>query len=145
MARLSEFRVDSRAIADGAWVRVDDALYGDLEILTRGFTDEFVDAQTARLARAANAYNNDQTRIPNAERRKINASLLRDFLVLDVRNLTDDDGHAVACDAFHAMLDDPAYFRLARACFEAAGRVSTQSEAQLRAAQGNFVNGLSGT
>jgi hypothetical protein len=145
MARLSEFRVDSRAIADGAWVRVDEALYGDLDILTRGFTDDFIDAQTARLARAATPYGGNQEKIPNAERRKINASLLRDFLVLDVRNLLDDADQPVSVQAFHGMLDDPAYYRLARACFEAAGRVSSQSEDQLRHALGNSGNGLSGT
>jgi hypothetical protein len=137
MARLKDFRSDTRAISDGAWIRVNEALYDDLEINTRGYTDDFVDAQAQRLARAAERVNGDLNRIPNAVRREINAALLRDFLVLDVRNLQDDDGNPVSRDQFLDMLSDPAYFRLSRACFEAAGRVTTQSVAQVEAAAGN--------
>jgi hypothetical protein len=43
----------------------------------------------------------------------------------------------VTQEAFLSMLDDPAYFRLSRACFEAAGRVTTQSGNQVKAAVGN--------
>lgn len=134
--KLSDFRTDSRAIADGTWLRVGPA-YGDLEILTRGFTDEFTDAQTARLARAAEPYNGDVTRIPNAERRLINAGLLADFLVLDVRNLVGDDGQAVTREAFGELLGEAQYGRLMRACWEAAAKVSALTAVQLEAAMGN--------
>ncbi|MDR3474428.1 MAG: hypothetical protein P4M09_22495 [Devosia sp.] len=144
MAKLASFRTDTRAIQDGKWIRVSEALYDDLEILTRGYTDAFVDAQTARLTKAATPYDGNQTQIPNAERRQVNAGLLREFLVLDVRNLMGDDEQPVTRDAFLAMLDDPAYGRLARACWEAAGRVSTQSVAQVAAAAGNSVTASSG-
>jgi hypothetical protein len=137
MAKLSAFRSNTRAIADGAWVRVNEALYDDLDILTRGYTDEFVDAQTLRLQRCAEPYQGDQTRIPNAVRRGVNAGLLRDFLVLGVRNLLDDDGSEVTRDEFLAMLEDPAYYRLNRACFDAAARVTTQAGDQIKAAEGN--------
>lgn len=139
MAKLSDFRSNTRAIADGAWIRVNEALYDDLEILTRGYTDDFVDAQTLRLQRAAEPYGGDQTRIPNALRRTLNAGLLREFLVIGVRNLVDDNGVEITRDAFLAMLDDPAYFRLNRACFEAAARVTTQTGEQAKAAEGNSV------
>ena len=146
MAKLSAFRSDRKAIVDGAWVRVNEALYDDLEILTRGFTDEFVDAQTLRLQRAAEPYAGDQTRIPNALRREVNAGLLRDYLVLGVRNLIDDDtGDPVTLDAFLTMLDDPQYFRLNRASFDAAGRVTTQSAKQIEHAMGNSAPASPGT
>jgi hypothetical protein len=136
MVSLSEFRSDTRAINDGVWIRVNEASYGDLEIKSRGFTDDFVDAQNTRLGKAAEAYNGDRTRLPNSELRKINASLLEDFLVLDVRNLTDGD-QVVPVAVFHTMLYDPAFNRLSRACWEAASRVTTRSEAQIKAASGN--------
>jgi hypothetical protein len=137
MVSITEFRSDTRSINDGDWVRVDAARYGDLEIFSRGFTDEFVDAQNNRTGKAAEAYVGDKTRIPNSELRKINASLLEDFLILDVRNLTDDAGIAVTVDTFHSMLYEPQYSRLARASWEAAARISTRSMAQLDAARGN--------
>jgi hypothetical protein len=145
MARLQDFRSDTRAIADGAWIRVDEAMYDDLEILTRGFTDAFVDAQNRRLAKAAQPFNGDQTRIPNAVRRAINAGLLKDYLVLGVRNLLDEHDQPVTLEAFLEMLGDPAYARLARACFEAAGQVSVKSAEQLEAAAGNSLNGFAGS
>jgi hypothetical protein len=145
MAKLQDFRSDTRAIADGAWVRVDEAMYDDLEIMTRGFTDGFVDAQNRRLAKAAQPFNGDQGRIPNAIRRAINAGLLKDFLVLDVRNLLDEHEQPVTCDAFVEMLADPAYARLARACFEAAGKVTVLNAEQIEHASGNLVNGFGGS
>ncbi|HJZ22049.1 MAG TPA: hypothetical protein VJ226_13890 [Bradyrhizobium sp.] len=138
MAKLSAFRADTKAIQDGVWLRVNDALYDDLEIQTRGYTDEFVDAQTLRLARAAESLNGDTTRIPNAVRRLINGELIRDFLVLGVRNLADDDGQPVTIAAFKQMLTDPAYYKLSRACFDAAARVTTKSADQVVAAMGNL-------
>jgi hypothetical protein len=145
MARLQDFRSDTRAIADGAWVRVDEAMYDDLEILTRGFTDAFVDAQNRRLAKAAQPFSGEQTRIPNAVRRAINAGLLKDHLVLGVRNLLDEHDQPVTLEAFVEMLADPAYGRLARACFDAAGQVSVKSAEQLEHAAGNSVNGFAGS
>jgi hypothetical protein len=137
VAALRDFRIDTRAIQDGAWIRVNESLYGDLEILTRGFTDEFVDANKQRTKHLASRYGGDSDRIPNADMRELNASLLREYLVLDVRNLTDDDGEVVKAAEFHGLLGDPAYGQLARACWDAAGRVSTQSAEQLEGAVKN--------
>lgn len=147
MVDLSEFKTDTRAINDGSWIRVNEALYGDLEILTRGFTDDFVDANNARMGKAAQDYGGDRTLIPNSELRRLNASLLEDFLVLDVKNLKRGETAVTVAD-FHAMLYDPAFNRLARACWDAAGRVSTRSMAQLENARGNslppFASGSNG-
>jgi hypothetical protein len=137
MVDLSEFRTDTKAINDGVWLRVNEAAYGDLEILSRGFTDDFVDAQNARIAKAAEPYGNDRTRVPNSLMRQINASLLEDYLVLDVRNLKNGEAD-VEVGAFHMMLYDAAFNRLSRACWDAASRVTTRSEAQLKSAVGNL-------
>lgn len=137
MAKLSEFRSDTRAINDGIWIHPDKARYPDLEILTRGFSDEYIDAQQIRLAAAAEKQDGLQSRIPNAERRQINAALLRDFLVLDVRGLENDDGTAVSRDDFLAALDKPEYSKLQQACFAAAARVTSRSAEQIKGAAGN--------
>lgn len=137
MARLSDYRSDTRAINDGVWVRVGPE-YDDLEILTRGFTDTFLDAQEARLTKAAQSYDADRAKIPNAERRTINAGLLEEFIVLDVRNLKDENEKLVEIGDFHHMLYEPEYGMLSRACWTAAGRVSTMSAAKLKAVMGNL-------
>jgi hypothetical protein len=138
MAKLSSFLIDTRATADGAWIRVNEALYDDLEILTRGYTDEFVDAQAARQRKARMDLTlSENDPLPNAVARKLNASLLRDFLVLDVRNLTADDGSAVTIEEFHAMLDQPEAQRLARACWDASAKASVRTKEQADAALGN--------
>lgn len=136
MVDLAEFRVDTKAINDGVWIRVDEQDYQDLEILSRGFVDDFVDAQNARMAKAAEAYGGDKTRIPNSVMRQVNATLLEDFLVIDVRNLT-ANGEPVKVADFHAMLYDPAFSKLARASWLASSRVTTRSATQLAAASGN--------
>lgn len=138
MAKLANFRVDTRAINDGAWIRVGPE-YDDLEILSRGFTDDFLDAQEARLQKAAQAYNGDQAKIPNGERRSINASLLEDFLILDIRNMVDELGKVVEIKDFHSMLYEPDYSMLSRACWLSAGRVTNTSAEKLKSQLGNSV------
>ncbi len=136
MADLKEFQVDTRAIADGVWIEVNPAAYGDLEILSRGFTDEFVDAQNRKMTNAAEQYSGDRAQITNSQLRSINASLLEDYLVVNVRNLT-SSGQPVPVEDFHSMLYKPEFHRLARACWEAAARVTTRSVAQIETAKGN--------
>jgi hypothetical protein len=137
MANLKEFRSDVRAINDGIWVRVNEA-FGDLEIQVRGFTDGFHDARAARTSAAAEPYAGDEKRIPNAEQRRINASLMEDFLIIGVRNLNDEDtNEPVTLEQFHKLLYQPDYGRLSRLCWEAAGRVSARSVAQVEAAAKN--------
>lgn len=137
MAKLSAFRTDVRAINDGIWITVDERLFDDLQIQTRGFTDEFLDAQAARIQAAADRHEGDRARIPNAEMRRINAGLVREFLVLGVRNLQHDDERPVTLDEFLAMLDRAEYARLHQACWKAAGKVTTRTAAQLETAAGN--------
>lgn len=136
MTNLSEFQSDMRAIQDGVWVRVNEA-YGDLEIQVRGFTDEFHDRRTAMTIAAAEPYNGEREKIPNAETRKINATLMEQFLIIGVRNLTDKDNNPVTVEQFHKLLFQPDYGRLSRMCWEAASRVSARSIAQVEAAAKN--------
>ena len=133
MPRLNEFRNDMRSIREGTWERVNEA-YGDLEIQIRGFTDAFHDARTARMIEAATAYGGDQQRIPNGEQRRINASLMEEFLIISVRNLEDDEGQPVPIEVFHKLLYQQDYAKLSRMCWDAAARVSTRSVAQIEAA-----------
>lgn len=137
MAKLSDFRSNSKAISDGVWIRVNEALFGPMEVLTRGFDDRFIDAQNSRIKRAAGKYANDRDRIPNAEHREINAALLCEFLVLDVRGLDDDEGKPIEIKEFYRLLFDEDYSALTRACWEAAQRVTSMSKEQLDAALGN--------
>ena len=138
MAQLTDFVTDEKAINEGMWIRVNPALYDDLDIFSRGFTDEFVDAQAARLRKAR--IDGDLTEgeaLPNAMQRQINAGLLRDYLVLDVRNLNGPDGSPVSVADFTAKLGELSYTRLARACWEAASRVTARTAKANADAVGN--------
>jgi hypothetical protein len=134
---LNELLSDLRAIRDGVWVKVDPALFGDLEIKSRGHSDEFIDAQAAmsRKARLDLGLNADDP-LPNATQRQINADLLRKFLVLDVRNLT-RGGEPVAVEEFHGMLSQENAVRLSRACWLAAAKASSRTMKLEEADTGN--------
>lgn len=134
MANLKEFRTDVRAINEGTWIPI---LEFGFEIQVRGLTDGYWDARTLRMQKAAEAYGNDEKKIPNAEQRRINASLMEDFLIIGVRNLLGDDGEPVSVETFHKLLYQEDYQRLSRMCFDAAAKVSTRSIAQLEYAEKN--------
>lgn len=138
MAKLSQFKQNSRAIQEGEWVRVGEE-YEDLEIHTRGFTDAYYDAQAARQRRAAVSLGGDTTKIPSAIRRAINIGCLIDHVLLSppVRNLQHDDGRDVTADEFEEMLRDPDYPELFLACFKAASQVGQRRGGDLEEAKGN--------
>lgn len=138
MTKLSAFKQDSNAIENGEWVPLGDE-YGDVEIFTRGFTDAYFDAQSAKQRKAARGVNGDTGALPTAIRRAINIScLVKHALCGDVvRNLTDDDGVPVTKDAFLELLEDPDYRELAGACFRAVGTVGQRRSADLEEAAGN--------
>ena len=140
MAKLSDFTTDVKAVRDGMWVRVDPARYGDLEIFTCGFTDEFLDAKNELEMAASDHLNIPSGRpLPNAEQRKINAELLERFLIKDVRNLTDENDQPITVQQFHRFMYLLDYNRLAGAAWQAAGRVSNLSAKQLESALGNSL------
>ena len=137
MVALSKFRIDSAAVASGSWVTVDG--YQGLRIKSRGFTDEFVDARTRRLAIACKENRCQLDELPNAARRQVNAGLTADFLILDVDGLfhDDDEKQPVTVDEFKAMLANPDWNYLQRAVWDAAGQVSKDAEGQSADAVGN--------
>lgn len=138
MAKLSAFRTDSAAIKGGEWIRVGEE-YDDLEILTRGITDEYLDAQATRQRRAASGFNGDASKIPSAIRRAINVECLIAHTVLGVRNLKHDDGRDVTLAEFQDLLRNPDYGDLVVACFKAAGQVGVLRKADIEEAVGNSV------
>jgi hypothetical protein len=143
MAKLSSFKQDYRAIQEGDWIRVGDE-YLDLEIRTRGFTDTYFDAQATRQRYAAKSLGGDVAKLQNAIRRRINRDCLIEFVLLDVRNLQDDDGQDIPFDRFCDLLRDNDYGELLTACFKAAGQVGQQRSADLEDAVGNSPTSSTG-
>ncbi|CEF40790.1 hypothetical protein ACLEIY_10220 [Acetobacter tropicalis] len=137
MARLSDIKIDSAAIADGVTVPVEQ--YPGLKITVRGFTDAFRDAQARRLAQAAQKFRNDVSRIPFAVRRQINSGLLSEFLIVNVDGLYSDDAETVpvTLEEFKNLLANPDYRNLADACWDAAALVNTGAAEQVEKAEGN--------
>lgn len=137
MATLADLKTDSAAINDGEWKKIDK--YPGLEIKSRGYTDQFIDAQSRRLRKVAEKYRGDVTAIPNAVRRQLNAELLCEFLVLDVRGLFHDKEkkRPVSLEEFKGLLPNPDYRELMAACWEAAGLVTTEAGKQAEDAEGN--------
>lgn len=136
MAKLSTLKQDHAAITEGEWIRVGDE-YDDLEILTRGITDLYLDAQAAKQRRAAVSYGGDVDRLPVATRRKINVECLIAHVVLDVRNLTDEADQPVSFAKFKELLHDRDYTPLVSACFLAASQVGRRTAADVEEAVGN--------
>lgn len=137
MARLKDFRVDTKALNDGIWVRVGEE-YGDLEILARGTTDAFFDAKNALETKYVTQYGGSRDAIPNAILRDINAQLLEKHLIVDVRNLEGDDGQPLSVTEFHKLMYDAEYSRLSAAAWRAVGRASNQFASQVEMAVGNL-------
>jgi hypothetical protein len=132
MAKLALFRIDGRAVREGEWVSVEE--YGDLEILTRGFGDEYTDAQARRQRQAAKAFGGDTDKLPVKIRRQINIECLIAHVVRDVRNLEHDDGTPVAFPEFCDLLRDPDYPGLLLASFQAAAQVGARREIDIEEA-----------
>lgn len=121
MAKLKTFkRVMPK---DGEWVRVGDE-YDDLEIQTRGFTDEYTDMRNARLRRLSmQRHSGDATKITTAENRELTIDCLEEKCLLGVRNLVDDAGQPVSLAMFLGMLRDPDYAELYTAALVACANV----------------------
>jgi hypothetical protein len=136
MAKLTAYKSDLKKMNEGTWVELPDD-FGDIQILTRGFTDAYMDARQARMRRAATKFGGDLNRIPQAEVRAILAELLVQHCVLGVRNLEDQDGNPVPFDLFCELIQEEAYKDLYGACLAAANIVSNEREADLAEAKKN--------
>ena len=139
MAKLSDFVTDPRAMLDGMWVRVDPAKFGELEILSCGFTDEMLDARAELEWAVADRLGVDRNRLPNAEQRQVNATLLERYLIKDIRGLEDDDGKPISVEQFHRFMHQPGYENLSNAAWQAARRISTTTAKQMESALGNSL------
>ena len=136
MAKLSAFRADTRAIESGEWIAPGEE-FDDLEILTRGYTDAYRDAFAAATRKAGRKFNGDTNRIPSADQRSIMVDALIEHVVLDVRNLADDDGNSISIDGFRNVLRDPAYPDVLNAVLRAAAQIQTRRADDFKADSGN--------
>ncbi|MGC2853956.1 hypothetical protein ACM64Y_00640 [Novispirillum sp. DQ9] len=138
MAKISAFKIDSKARQEGEWVRLGGE-FEDIEIHTRALTDAYHDAVANKLRKAARGFGGDENQVPTAHRRKINVDCLIAHALLEpaVRNLKDDQGNDVTHGQFLDMLRDPDYLPLVTACFMAAARVGTMVEQDVEDAEGN--------
>lgn len=127
MASLSNFRVNSKAIRTGAWVRAGDE-YGDVEFHVRGVTDAYTNALNASFRRAARPYGNDVRKIPAEVNRKVVIDAIDEHLLLDVRNLEDDKGKPIDIEVFRVLLRDPNYPDLLEAVSRAAAQVGVVAD-----------------
>ncbi|WP_419900650.1 hypothetical protein [Roseomonas sp. USHLN139] len=132
MAKLSSFRLNKIALEQGEWISPGDE-YDDLEIRTRGLTDQYRDALAAKLRRAATGFGGDQSKIPGAIFRRHVVDALREHVLLDVRNIEDDAGKPLAFADFCKLLADVEYSDLREACLRAAamvGRVAQEDKVE---------------
>lgn len=136
MARLSSFRVDSKAVEEGAWVSPG-AEFDDLEIRTRGVTDTYNDQRNAKMRRAAIRFGGDLAKVPSAISRGITVDCLIADVLLDVRNIIDDDGKPILFDKFCEMLHSPDYIDLVVACLKAAAIVGLSKANEIDDAKKN--------
>lgn len=136
MAKISSFRVDTKAIESGEWVSPGEE-FDDLEILTRGFTDAYTDSRSARTRKAAIPFGGDVSKIPSVVGRNILVDCLVRHVLLDVRNLQDDDGESVKFPAFCTMLGSGDYPDLLRAAVQAANKVGVAKATDTADAVGN--------
>lgn len=136
MAKLSAFKIDSKAVESGEWVNPGDE-YDGLEILTRGFTDAYVDAKASKVRKAALGFGGDASKLPNAIGRAITVDCLVKHTLLDVRGLSDDDGQPVTFARFVELLRDPDYSELLNAVVAAAALAGKRHKALLADDAGN--------
>ena len=135
MRKISAFKKNPAVQAEGVWKRPDAG--EDLEIKSRGFTDEYTDAQAAKQRQAAKGFGGDTEKLPAALKRKINVECLIKHSLVDVRGLEDDAGKSVKFDAFCEMLRSGDYPALVSAAFMAAALASDERESDLKEALGN--------
>lgn len=136
MAKLTSFKIDSRARETGEWISPGDE-FDDLEIHTRGLTDSYIDARAAKMRKASLAYGGDASKIPNAKVREIVVDCLLAHCTLDVRNLTDADGSPVTFEQFGALLRTGDYPDLIDAALRAATMVGQRKASDTADAAGN--------
>lgn len=137
MAKLTNFKRDSKAIAEGEWISPGEE-YEDLEIMTRGYTDMYADTRASRLRRAVTTAGvRSVESLPSATVRTITVECLISHVLLDVRGLAHEDGTPVSFGEFCELLRNPDYGDLFVAAVTAASRVGMKRAEDLADALGN--------
>lgn len=108
MAKFSSLRVDQTLVSGGEWFTIPEFNKG--EFLLKGMSGaEYNDHANYLRGEAAKKLMVAPDELPYNVGTRINAQLIRELLVVDVRNLKDDDGNEVTKDEFLALLDDLDY------------------------------------
>lgn len=125
MVKLLKLRRDAQKVQDGEWIRPGEE-FEDLELKIRGYTFEFTDARAERFRAAARKYGGDINKVKGKESHAIVVSTIRDYLLLDVRGVQDQDGNPVTVEVFGQLLGDLNFQLLVKACIDAAGQVGQE-------------------
>lgn len=136
MAKLSTFRIDSKAKESGEWQSLGEE-FGGIEVLIRGIVDEYSNAISAKMRAAAKPYNGDGRKIPAEVSTRITIEVVCDKLLLGVRGVEGEDGEPMTLDAFKRHMADPDFVDVVNAVVAAAYRVGIVRKDTMQAAAGN--------
>ena len=128
MESLDDLLVDESVSKDGRWVRPDPDR--PLEIKTRGFTDDYSDAQARMQRAAAKGFNGDTDRLPVAMKRDINTKCLIKHSLVDVRGCV-VGGEELNFEAFCDLIQEKRGAKLLGLAFTAAAMANAQSAARV--------------
>jgi hypothetical protein len=121
---------------EGDWITPGGEM-DDIEVLTKGYTDAYTDAQAQRHLRAAQAYGGDVSRVPNAILRKHNLDCLLKHCVSGVRNLKRANGEEITFEDVKVMVYEPQYRPLADGLFAATRLATLRRKTDLEELEGN--------
>jgi hypothetical protein len=135
MAKLSV--VTAVEIApEGDWIAPGGDM-DDIEFLTVGFTDRYIDAQAVAHRRLARAYGDDIGRVPVAALRKVNLECLLKHAVFGIRNLKDENDQEVTWEQAKKMVFEARFKPLGDGMFAAARLAGSRRAVDLEDAEGN--------
>lgn len=134
MESLDHLLIDEDVSTAGRWVQPDPD--HPMRIKTRGFTDEYFDAQARMQRSAAKGFNGDTERLPNAMKREINAKCLLKHSLVDIENCV-IGGKALSIDEFGDLIQTERGKKLLGLAFTAAGMAHEANTAEAKEAEGN--------
>ena len=135
--KLSAVRRDPSVFKSGEWVHLPGDEFDGAAILTRGFTDAYMNAKNAAFRRVSSAYGGAE-KVPVEKNREVVINAMVDHVLLDVRGIEDDAGQPITLDAFVACLrDQPSYEYLYTAVIAATAMAGVKRAADIEEAAGN--------